>query len=83
MMWKLDESVGKVVDALKNHSMLKDTIIVFLSDNGAPTLDVGVWRNWGSNYPLRGVSLMDKFPLNRLQKLPSLCNGFSGEADGE
>jgi arylsulfatase A-like enzyme len=56
MMWKLDESVGKVMAALANRGMLEDTIIVFLSDNGAPTLNVGVWRNWGSNYPLRGVS---------------------------
>jgi arylsulfatase A-like enzyme len=56
MMWKLDESVGKVIAALERRGMLKNTIIVLLSDNGAPTLDVGVWRNWGSNYPLRGVS---------------------------
>lgn len=56
MMSKLDESVGKVVAALKSRGILQNTIIVFLSDNGAPTLNVGVWRNWGSNYPLRGVS---------------------------
>jgi arylsulfatase A-like enzyme len=55
MMWKLDESVGKVTDALARRDMLRDTVIVFLTDNGAPTVDVGVWRNWGSNYPLRGV----------------------------
>jgi arylsulfatase A-like enzyme len=56
MMWKLDESVGKVITALKDRGILDNTIIVFLTDNGAPTLNVGVWRNWGSNYPLRGVS---------------------------
>jgi len=55
MMWKLDESVGKVVAALGSRGMLKNTTIVLLSDNGAPTLSVGVWRNWGSNHPLRGV----------------------------
>ena len=55
MMWKLDESVGKVIAALKRRDMLKNTTVVLLSDNGAPTLNVGVWRNWGSNYPLRGV----------------------------
>ncbi|KDR15167.1 arylsulfatase B-like isoform X2 [Zootermopsis nevadensis] len=57
MMSKLDESVGKVVAALKSRGILQNTIIVFLSDNGAPTLNVGVWRNWGSNYPLRGVKV--------------------------
>jgi arylsulfatase A-like enzyme len=55
MMLKLDESVGKVVAALARRNILNNTLIVFLSDNGAPTLDVGVWRNWGSNHPLRGV----------------------------
>ena len=55
MMWKLDESVGKVVAALESRGMLENTRIVLLSDNGAPTLNVGVWRNWGSNHPLRGV----------------------------
>ena len=58
MMWKLDESVGKVVEALERRNMLKNTRIVLLSDNGAPTLNVGVWRNWGSNHPLRGVGGM-------------------------
>ena len=58
MMSKLDESVGKVVAALERRNMLKNTRIVLLSDNGAPTLDVGVWRNWGSNHPLRGVGAM-------------------------
>jgi arylsulfatase A-like enzyme len=58
MMWKLDESVGKVVATLQRRNMLKNTRIVLLSDNGAPTLDVGVWRNWGSNHPLRGVGGM-------------------------
>ena len=58
MMWKLDESVGKVVAALERRGMLQNTKIVLLSDNGAPTLNVGVWRNWGSNHPLRGVGGM-------------------------
>jgi arylsulfatase A-like enzyme len=58
MMWKLDESVGKVVAAFEKRNMLKNTRIVLLTDNGAPTLNVGVWRNWGSNYPLRGVGGM-------------------------
>lgn len=32
--------------------MLEDTIIVFVSDNGAPT--VGQFANWGVNLPFRG-----------------------------
>ncbi|XP_068081821.1 arylsulfatase B [Anabrus simplex] len=53
MVSKLDESVGRVVQALQRRNMLQTSIIIFLSDNGAPT--VGVFRNWGSNWPLRGV----------------------------
>lgn len=53
MLWKMDESIGKVVDALHKSGMLENTIIVFSADNGAPTK--GLYPNWGSNYPLRGV----------------------------
>lgn len=52
MISKLDEGIGKVVEALKGSKALKDTIILFYSDNGAPTIA----GNAGSNYPLRGVS---------------------------
>lgn len=54
MMSKLDESVGKVVQALSKKEILNNTIIMFLSDNGAPSK--GMHNNAGSNYPLRGVS---------------------------
>ena len=53
MVWKLDESVGKVMLALKENRMLDHTIVVFVSDNGAPT--TGIHPNHGSNWPLRGV----------------------------
>lgn len=49
----LDESVGRVVQALKQANMLENSIILFMSDNGAQT--VGLLDNSGSNYPLRGV----------------------------
>lgn len=50
----LDQSIGKVVKALADRDMLENSIIVFMSDNGAPTY--GFLANHGSNYPLRGVS---------------------------
>ncbi|KAJ8979202.1 hypothetical protein NQ317_016837, partial [Molorchus minor] len=54
MVSKLDDSVGSIVAALDTKNMLQNSIIVFISDNGAPTF-MPSFRNWGSNYPLRGV----------------------------
>ncbi|XP_014280413.1 arylsulfatase B [Halyomorpha halys] len=53
MVAKLDESVGEVVAALKEKDMLENSVIVFMSDNGAPTH--GIHSNRGSNHPLRGI----------------------------
>lgn len=53
MVSRLDKSVGEVVAALRRRKMLDNSIIVFMSDNGAPT--IGIYNNTGSNYPLRGV----------------------------
>lgn len=64
MVSKLDEGVGKVVNALHEQGMLKNSIILFLSDNGAPS--AGLYDNSGSNYPLRGVksqTIMELFSL--------------------
>ncbi|XP_050430789.1 arylsulfatase B-like [Adelges cooleyi] len=64
MVSKLDESVGRVVQALYDKKMLENTIIVFMSDNGAPSFDdsgrnfpanAGITPNWGSNFPYRGT----------------------------
>lgn len=54
MVSLLDKSVGKVIAALREKKMLHNSIVVFMSDNGAQTQ--GVHANHGSNYPLRGVS---------------------------
>lgn len=53
MVSKLDQSVGEVVSALNRRGMLENSIVLFLSDNGAPTIDL--YANYGSNYPFRGV----------------------------
>lgn len=68
MVSKLDESVGDIVEALENKQMLKDTIIIFMSDNGAPSAKNGTplardFPNWGSNFPFRGVSIHCYFEL--------------------
>lgn len=54
MVSKLDDSIGAIVEALDNKKILPNTVIVFISDNGAPTV-ASTFRNWGSNAPLRGV----------------------------
>ena len=53
MLYKLDESVGKVVAALKAKDMLKDSVIIFTTDNGGPAAGFDV--NYASNWPLKGV----------------------------
>lgn len=54
MVSKLDQCVGDVMEALRERGMLENSIVIFASDNGAPTN--GLLANEGSNYPLRGVS---------------------------
>ncbi|XP_067001721.2 arylsulfatase B [Anabrus simplex] len=50
---KLDESVGKVVEALSQMRMLENSVVVFSTDNGGPA--EGFNQNAASNWPLRGV----------------------------
>jgi len=51
MVVAIDDGVGQVLQALQNQNLLSNTLIFFLSDNGAP---VG---GGGSNLPLRGFKL--------------------------
>ena len=53
MLYKLDESVGRVTQALQEHDMLQNSIIVFTTDNGGPA--AGFNLNHASNWPLKGV----------------------------
>lgn len=48
MVTAADQSLGKIIEALKDANMWKDTLLIFSSDNGAPT------KRGGSNGKLRG-----------------------------
>ena len=50
MLSAVDEGIGKVIQALKDSGMWKDTVLIVTTDNGASTLE-------GSNLPLRGAKL--------------------------
>lgn len=62
----MDHAVGRLVETLKRLDQIHNTLIVFTSDNGAPTTnprsDVALYPGYhedmprqGSNYPLRGM----------------------------
>ena len=53
MLSALDDSVGKVLDKVRATGLEKDTLIVFFSDNGGPTL-LGTTINGSRNEPFRG-----------------------------
>lgn len=53
MVSRLDQSVGCVISALEEANMLKNSIVIFQSDNGGPS--VGLFANSASNWPFKGV----------------------------
>lgn len=53
MMSALDDNVGRVRQALKESGQEERTLILFISDNGGPTMN-GTTTNGSSNAPLRG-----------------------------
>lgn len=53
MMLAMDEAIGKVQGSLKKTDQYTNTLVMFISDNGGPTM-VGVTINGSRNDPLRG-----------------------------
>lgn len=70
VLHKLDESVGKVVQALQDAGILQDSIVVFTTDNGGPAAGFNI--NAASNWPLRGVSYHKNY-TTVLPVLKPLC----------
>ncbi|XP_059608021.1 arylsulfatase B-like [Phlebotomus argentipes] len=52
MMNIMDRGIGQIIKKLSHKDMLKNSVILFYSDNGSPI--EGLYANEGSNYPLRG-----------------------------
>lgn len=48
----MDRSIGQTVAALAERDILRNTLIIFVSDNGAPCDEL---KYFGSNLPLRGM----------------------------
>lgn len=53
MLAAMDEAIGRVLDSLKAQGLEQDTLVVFFSDNGGPTMP-GTTVNASNNAPLRG-----------------------------
>src|SRR5688572_25228765 len=53
MMFAMDEAIGKLLAKLKDEKLVENTLIVFHSDNGGPTMQ-GTTVNASVNAPLRG-----------------------------
>lgn len=53
MLSAFDRAVGRIVDAVDQAGLGRDTLIVFTSDNGGPT-----WQTTSSNGPLNGVKAL-------------------------
>ncbi|KAF6205185.1 hypothetical protein GE061_019352 [Apolygus lucorum] len=63
VMRYVDNTLGDLVTTLKSEGMLDDSLIMFLSDNGGPSIDNHVYgrdygyNNGASNYPFRGTKM--------------------------
>ena len=55
MVVALDDGVGQVLQTLQTNNILDNTLIFFLSDNGAPSQ--AATNGQSNNYPLRGYKM--------------------------
>ena len=53
MVSAMDDAVGKTLAALREHKLEEQTLVIFLNDNGGPTMPTTT-VNGSSNAPLRG-----------------------------
>ena len=53
MMFAMDEAIGRVRKSLADNGLDQNTLVMFISDNGGPTMP-GVTVNGSNNAPLRG-----------------------------
>jgi len=53
MMWAMDEDIGRVLGKLRREKLDGNTLVVFFSDNGGPTMR-GTTINGSRNDPFRG-----------------------------
>ena len=53
MLSAMDDGIGRTIAALRENDLEENTLIVFFSDNGGPTMQ-GTTINGSSNAPLRG-----------------------------
>lgn len=53
MLLSMDQSIGKIMNSLKSKNLLDNSLVIFMSDNGAAVqgMEEG---SFGSNFPLRG-----------------------------
>lgn len=57
MIYEVDQSFGRIVAALEKKQMLRETLIIVVSDNGGAAN--GYDGSIGSNWPLKGVTILD------------------------
>lgn len=69
MLKSLDDSVGRVIQSLKDEGMLENSVLIFIADNGGvPVDDLNSHGNAGSNWPLRGVKLFKFFYFEKVRR---------------